>query len=149
MRDFLLANYLWIKALHIVAMVAWMAGMMYLPRLFIYHHQAAKGGEAERLFIQMERRLLKGIINPSMIAVWVLAGLMLYANPALLKTPWFIAVKFPAVLGISAIHGFYANAQKAFARGERPRSDKFWRIANEIPFLLMMVAIVMAVLKPF
>ena len=149
MRDFLLANYLWIKALHIVAVVAWMAGMMYLPRLFIYHHQAERDGEAERLFVQMERRLLKGIINPSMIAVWVLAGLMLYANPTLLKTPWFIAVKFPAVLGISAIHGFYVSAQKKFAKGERPRSEKFWRIANEIPFLLMMVAIVMAVLKPF
>ncbi len=148
MRDFLLSNYLWIKALHIVAIVAWMAGMMYLPRLFIYHHQAEKGGEAERFFIQMERRLLKGIVNPSMIAVWLLAALMLYVNPALLTTPWFIAVKFPAVLAIAAMHGLFANAQKKFARGERPRSEKFWRIANEVPFLLLMVAIVMAVLKP-
>lgn len=149
MRDFLLANYSWIKALHIAAVIAWMAGMMYLPRLFIYHHQAEKGGEAERFFVQMERRLLKGIINPSMIAVWALAALMLYANPALLTTPWFIAVKFPAVLAISAVHGLYANAQKKFARGERPRSEKFWRIANEVPFALMLVAVFMAVLKPF
>lgn len=148
MRDFLLSVYPWIKALHITAVIAWMAGMMYLPRLFIYHHQAEKGGEAERFFVQMERRLLKGIINPSMIAVWVLAALMLYANPALLSADWF-HVKFVMVLGISAIHGWYARARRAFERGERPGSEKFWRILNEIPFALMLAAVFLAVLKPF
>lgn len=140
--------YPWIKALHIAAVIAWMAGMMYLPRLFIYHHQAEKGGEAERFFTVMERRLLKGIINPAMIAVWLLAGVMLYANPALFAAGWFL-VKLPLVLGISAIHGFYARARRAFERGERPRSEKFWRIMNEIPFLMMLVAVFMAVAKPF
>ncbi|HNR77340.1 MAG TPA: protoporphyrinogen oxidase HemJ [Parvularculaceae bacterium] len=148
MRDFLLSVYPWIKALHIAAVIAWMAGMMYLPRLFIYHHQAEKGGEAERFFTVMERRLLKGIINPAMIAVWLLAGVMLYANPALFAAGWFL-VKLPLVLGISAIHGFYARARRAFERGERPRSEKFWRIMNEIPFLMMLVAVFMAVAKPF
>jgi len=147
-RDFLLSVYPWIKALHIAAVIAWMAGMMYLPRLFIYHHQAEKGGEAERFFTVMERRLLKGIINPAMIAVWLLAGVMLYANPALFAAGWFL-VKLPLVLGISAIHGFYARARRAFERGERPRSEKFWRIMNEIPFLMMLVAVFMAVAKPF
>ncbi len=121
--------------------------MMYLPRLFIYHHQAAKGGEAERFFVQMERRLLKGVINPSMIAVWLLAGLMLYANPALFSAGWFM-VKFPMVLGISAIHGWYARARRAFERGERPRTERFWRVMNEIPFLMMLIAVFMAVAKP-
>ncbi len=146
-RDFLLSIYPWLKALHIAAVIAWMAGMMYLPRLFIYHHQAERGGEAERFFVQMERRLLKGIINPSMIAVWVFAGLMLFANPAILADAWF-QVKFPMVLGIAAIHGWYARAQRAFENGVRPRTERFWRILNEIPFLLMLVAVFMAVVKP-
>jgi putative membrane protein len=147
-REFLLSVYPWLKALHIAAVVAWMAGMMYLPRLFIYHHQAERGGEAERFFVEMERRLLKGIINPSMIAVWVIAGLMLYANPGLLGAGWF-HIKLAMVIGISAIHGWYARARRAFEQGERPRSEKFWRIMNETPFLLMLVAIFMAVVKPF
>jgi putative membrane protein len=148
MREILLSNYLALKALHIAAVIAWMAGMMYLPRLFIYHHQAERGGEAERYFVQMERRLLRGIINPAMFIVWALAGLMLYANPALLGAGWF-HVKFAMVLSISAIHGWYAQARKRFERGERPRSERFWRIMNEIPFLMMLVAVFMAVLKPF
>lgn len=148
MREALLANYLWIKALHIIAVIALMAGLMYLPRLFIYHHQAEKGGEAERFFTAMERRLLKGILNPSIIAVWALGVLMLYANPALLSAPWF-HVKFAAVFIISGIHGYYARAQKQFARGERVRTEKFWRVINEIPFVLMMVAAVMAIVRPF
>jgi len=147
-REFLLSNYLWIKAVHIIAVIAWMAGMMYLPRLFIYHHQAEKGGEAERFFVLMERRLFLGIINPSIIAVWLLAGLMLYARPEIMGAGWFM-VKFPMVLGISAIHGWYSRARKAFERGERPRSEKFWRIINEIPFAMMIVAVLMAVVKPF
>jgi len=147
-REFLLSIYPWIKALHIIAVIAWMAGMMYLPRLFIYHHQAEKAGEAERLFTVMERRLFLGIINPSIIAVWLFAGAMLYARPDLMGQGWFM-VKFPIVLGISALHGYYSRARKAFARGERPRSEKFWRIVNEVPFALMLVAVFMAVVKPF
>lgn len=147
MRDFLLANYLWIKALHLIAVIAWMAGMMYLPRLFIYHHQAEKGGEAERFFVVMERRLFLGIVNPAIVAVWLLAGLMLYARPEIMGAGWFM-VKFPMVVGISAIHGFYSKARKAFARGERPRSERFWRIINEVPFVMMIVAVLMAVAKP-
>lgn len=148
MREFLLAHYQTVKALHIIAVIAWMAGMMYLPRLFIYHHQAERGGEAERFFVVMERRLLKGIVNPAMIAVWALAGLMLYANPALLATPWFL-VKLAAVTAISAIHGYYARARRLFERGERVRTEKFWRILNEIPFLLLILAALLAVTKPF
>jgi putative membrane protein len=147
-RDFLLANYLWVKSLHIIAVIAWMAGMMYLPRLFIYHVDAERGGEAERLFVVMERRLFLGIVNPSIIAVWALAGAMLYARPDIMGEGWFMA-KFPLVLTISAIHGFYSRARKAFARGERPGSVRFWKIINEVPFVLMIAAVFLVVVKPF
>ncbi len=148
MADFLVQHYLVLKALHLSAVIAWMAGMMYLPRLFIYHLDAARGGEGEAFFVKMERRLLKGVMTPSLIAVWLVAILMLTANPALLKAGWF-QLKLPMVIGISAIHGFYAVNQKKFEHGERPRSDRFWRIINEAPFVLMLVAVFLAVMKPF
>jgi putative membrane protein len=148
MRALLLDHYQTVKAIHLVMVIAWMAGMMYLPRLFVYHHQSAPGGEAERFFQQMERRLLKGIINPSMILVWLLGAAMLYANPALLSEPW-MHVKLAMVTAIAAVHGWYAAAFKRFARGERPRTERFWRIMNEAPFLAMIVAVVMVIVKPF
>lgn len=148
MAEFLASIYLWIKSLHLIAVIAWMAGMMYLPRLFIYHHQAEKGGEAEAKFVVMERRLLKGIINPSMIAVWLLGILMLVASPAILSSGWFY-VKLTFVLVISGIHGFYAASRRKFEVGERPRSEKFWRIMNEAPFVLLIGVVFLAVLKPF
>ncbi|MBT8471936.1 MAG: protoporphyrinogen oxidase HemJ [Marinicaulis sp.] len=148
MSEFLLNQYLWIKSAHLIFVIAWMAGMMYLPRLFVYHHQSEKGGEAERMLTQMERRLLKGIINPSMVAVWVLGILMLWANPDFLGNGWF-HVKLTLVLAISAIHGFYASARRKFEAGERPRTDKFWRIMNEVPFLALIVIVVMVIIKPF
>jgi len=148
MAAFLSSIYLWIKAVHLIAVIAWMAGMMYLPRLFIYHHQSERGGEAEKYFVQMERRLLKGIINPSMAAVWVLGILMLVANQAILSTGWF-GVKLVMVLAMSGIHGYYAAARKKFEAGERPRTEKFWRIMNEVPFVLLIVIVIMVILKPF
>ncbi len=147
MSEFLQSIYLWIKALHVIAVIAWMAGMMYLPRLFIYHLQSERGGEAERYFVTMERRLLRGIINPSMGAVWVLGILMLIANPGTVSTGWF-GVKFALVLALSGVHGFYAAARKQFEAGERPRSEKFWRIMNEVPFLMLIVIVFMVILKP-
>lgn len=148
MAVFLGSIYLWIKAFHLLVVIAWMAGMMYLPRLFIYHHQSEKGGEAERYFIQMERRLLKGIINPSMVLVWILGILMLIANTAILSSSWFY-VKLAAVVAISAIHGFYASSRRKFEAGERPRTEKFWRIMNEAPFLALIIIVIMVIVKPF
>lgn len=148
MSAFLAEHYLTLKALHLSAVIAWMAGIMYLPRLFIYHLEAGQGGEAEAFFVKMERRLLKGIMTPAMIAVWLFAGLMLAANPATFSAGWF-HVKLPMVIGISAIHGFYAATQKKFEKGERPKSGAFWRLMNEAPFVLMLVAVFMAILKPF
>ncbi len=148
MTAFLVSIYLWIKAVHLIMVIALMAAMMYLPRLFIYHHQAEKGGEAERHFITMERRLLKGIANPALIAVWVLGILMLIANPSILSSAWF-HVKLALVLGISGIHGFYAASQRKFAAGERPRTEKFWRLMNEAPFLMMVIIVILVIVKPF
>ncbi len=148
MREILIGAYPWLKATHIIMVIAWMAGMMYLPRLFIYHHQAAPGGEAAGYFAAMERRLLKGIMTPSLIAVWLLAGLMLFANPALFSAGWFHG-KLAAVLAISGIHGYYAAAQRKFEAGGKPRSERFWRVMNEAPFILLIVVVFLAVVKPF
>ncbi|WP_375204712.1 protoporphyrinogen oxidase HemJ [Hyphococcus sp.] len=148
MGEFLSGAYLWIKSFHLIMVIAWMAGMMYLPRLFVYQHQSEKGGEAERYFIQMQRRLLKGIINPSMILVWVLGILMLIANPAILSQGWF-HVKLALVVGISAVHGFYASSRRKFEKGERPRTEKFWRIMNEVPFLALIAIVILVIVKPF
>ena len=148
MREVLLGGYLWIKALHIAAVIAWMAGMMYLPRLFAYHHQAKPGGEAEALFVVMERRLLKGIINPAMIAAWLLGLLMLYLQPALLSAGW-LHVKLALALVMSGVHGYYARARKAFEAGRRPRSARFWKILNEGPFVLLLAILFLAIVKPF
>ncbi|MEM6650781.1 MAG: CopD family protein, partial [Pseudomonadota bacterium] len=111
--------YLWFKVLHILAVIAWMAGMMYLPRLFVYHHQSQKGGEAEQFFIQMERRLLKGIINPSLIALWVFGILLVLSNPVWAGQLWLWG-KIVLVLAITAVHGIYAKAVRQFGEGKRP-----------------------------
>ena len=148
MRTALLEIYPWIKALHLIFVVAWMAGMMYLPRLFVYHTEAKPGGEAVETFIKMERRLLRGIINPSMIMVWLLGLTMVYANPALMSAHWFW-VKFACAVGISGVHGYYAWARRKLEKGERPRSSVFWRIMNEAPFLLFIVIAIMVIVRPF
>ncbi len=148
MSSFLASIYPALKSLHVIAVIAWFAGMMYLPRLFIYHHQAVAAGEAEGFFVAMERRLMHGIMNPSIVAVWLFAILMLIANPGLLQAGWF-HMKLPLVLGISAIHGFYAAAQKRFEAGVRVRTERFWRIINEAPFVLMIAVVFLALTKPF
>lgn len=148
MAEFLAGIYLWVKAVHLLAVIAWMAGMMYLPRLFIYHLESEKGGEAETKFVIMERRLLKGIMNPSIAAVWILGILMVTANPGVLSSGWF-AVKLLFVIAISGVHGFYAASRRKFEAGERPRSTKFWRMMNEVPFVGLIIIVIMVIVKPF
>jgi len=148
LQSFLLSHYAWLKAFHIIAVIFWMAGMLYLPRLFVYHHQASEGGELERALLTQERNLLKIIMNPSMITVWVLALAMLAANTALLQAGWFHG-KLLLVLALTGIHGFYAGAQRKFATGNRLRSEKFWRIMNEGPALMVVVIVLLAVIKPW
>jgi putative membrane protein len=139
--------YEWIKAFHIIAVIAWMAGMLYLPRLFVYHSTAAAGSpEAEMLKI-MERRLLKAIINPAMIATWVL-GLWLVWRGGWFASGWFHA-KFALVLVLSGLHGYYARALRAFAADRNERSARFWRFMNEAPTILMILIVILVVVKPF
>jgi putative membrane protein len=139
--------YLWLKAFHIIAVIAWMAGMLYLPRLFVYHCDAPPGSPQSETFKIMERRLLRIIINPAMIATWVL-GLWLAWQGDWFKAGWLHG-KLALVLAMSAVHGLFARWVKDFAADRNPRSQKFYRIANEIPTLLMILIVILAVVKPF
>ena len=139
--------YLWIKALHIIALIAWMAGMLYLPRLFVYHSVALAGSPQSETFKVMEWRLLKLIINPAMAATWVF-GLLLVWRGDLFGAGWMQA-KFALVLALSAVHVFFSRWVKDFAADRNTRPQKFYRIANEIPTILMILIVILVVLKPF
>jgi protoporphyrinogen IX oxidase len=139
--------YEWIKALHVIAVISWMAGMLYLPRLFVYHCKAEKGSPQSETFKVMERRLLKAIINPAMIVTW-LAGLYLVWAGHFYLSGWFHA-KFLLVLILSAVHGFFARCVKDFATDGNRRSQRFYRIINEVPTLLMIGIVILVIVKPF
>ena len=148
MQTELLIHYDWLRAIHLIAVMSWMAGMLYLPRLFVYHVEAKKGSKQSETFKVMEYRLLKFIINPAMIIAWVLGGLMLYANPSLLEAGWMHG-KLLLVLIMSAIHGELAKHVRLFGKDENVKSDKYFRILNEIPTVLMILIIIFAVVEPF
>lgn len=145
---FLQSHYDWLKALHIIAVISWMAGMLYLPRLFVYHARARKGFEPSETFKIMERRLLKFIMNPAMIATFIFGGLMLWANPALFQEGWMHA-KITLVLLMAGLHGFFAKTVKVFAKDANTRDDKFYRYLNEAPTLLLIIIVVLVFIKPF
>jgi protoporphyrinogen IX oxidase len=144
--------YQWIKAFHIIAVIAWMAGMLYLPRLFVYHCATAKGSEQSETFKIMERRLLRAIINPAMVATWLL-GLWLAWNGPDSRYGWFasgwLLAKLVLVLALSALHGFFARWVKDFAADRNQHSQRFYRIINELPTLIMIGIVILAVVKPF
>jgi len=146
--EFLLAHYNWIKALHIISVIAWMAGMLYLPRLYVYHAGAAKGSDLSETLKVMERRLLRFIINPAMGATFLFGILMIVANPDLLHQPWLHA-KLTLVLILSGIHGLFSRWRKQFERDENTRPAKFYKIWNEIPTVLMIVIVILVAVKPF
>ena len=139
--------YEWIKALHVIAVISWMAGMLYLPRLFVYHCAAAKGSVQSETFKLMERRLLRAIINPAMIATWLL-GLWLAWQGHWFDSGWLQA-KLALVLAMSAVHGLLARWVKAFSADANAHSQKFYRIINEVPTILLIVIVILAVVKPF
>ena len=136
------------KALHVIAVISWMAALLYLPRLFVYHADADKGSELSETLKIMERKLLRIIMNPAMIASWLFGLFMVAGNPALLTQGWFHA-KLTAALLLSGFHGFLAASRKKFLRDENTRPSKFWRFANEVPSLLMVIIVVMVIVKPF
>jgi putative membrane protein len=144
--------YGWIKAIHIIAVIAWMAGMLYLPRLFVYHCAAETGSVQLETFKVMERRLLRGIINPAMIATWVFGLWLAWLGPDS-HYGWFasgwLQAKLALVVILSGVHGLFARWVKAFGRDENRHSQKFYRIINEVPTVLMIVIVILVVLKPF
>ena len=138
---------LWVKALHIISVIAWMAGMLYLPRLFVYHAQAVKGSEASETFKVMERRLLKAIVNPSMILVFLTGFTLVYLTGDW-RDGWWQA-KFILVLGLAGLHGYFARCVRSFAEDRNERPARFYRFLNEAPTILMVFIVVLAVVKPF
>ncbi len=139
--------YDWIKSLHVIAVISWMAGMLYLPRLFVYHCGVAPGSEASETFKVMERKLLRYIINPAMIVSWV-AGLWIAIVVFGFQGGWLHA-KLALVLGLSAAHGYFAKAVADFARDEGNRNHRHWRFMNEVPTLIMIAVVILVIVKPF
>jgi putative membrane protein len=147
--DFLAPFYLWIKALHVISVIAWMAGMFYLPRLFVYHCEVAPGTAESERFKVMERRLLRQIINPAMIATWSF-GILLVLTPGVIdwSAGWW-HVKLLAVILMSALHGELSRWRRGFLEDRNTRSQRFYRIANEIPTVLVVIIVVMVIVRPF
>ncbi|MBO0664319.1 protoporphyrinogen oxidase HemJ [Jiella sp. MQZ9-1] len=143
------SGYLWVKALHVFSVIAWMAGMLYLPRLFVYHADAAVGSLQSETFKVMERRLLRGIINPSMIGTWVAGVWLAWFGGWLQSGDLWIWVKVVLVLAMSGIHGMLTAATRRFAEDRNERPARYWRIVNEIPAVLLIGIIIMVVVKPF
>jgi putative membrane protein len=146
MKELLLNHYLVIKAFHVIAVIAWMSGMFYLPRLFVYHTQTTPGAADYKRFIVMERKLLKIIMNPALIAVWIL-GLTMAWLMDYWPLHWFQA-KLALVAAMTWTHHSYAIWVKDFALGRNMRSARFFRIWNEVPTVLMIGIVILAIVKP-
>jgi putative membrane protein len=147
--DVLVASYPWIKALHIVAIIAWMAGLLYLPRLYVYHAQLEPGSAPSELFKTMERRLLRAIMNPAMIAAWTF-GSLLVLTPGVVdwSAGWWHG-KLLGILALTTLHHHLALARKDFLAGQRRHSGRYWRAMNEVPTLALLLIVVMVIVKPF
>ncbi len=147
MVGFLGEGYLWVKALHIIAVIAWMAGMLYLPRIYVYHCAAEPGSAQSETFKVMERRLLRAIVNPAMIASWLL-GLLLVAHLDAWSEPWMHG-KFALLLGMQLIHAGFARWRRHFANDANRHQAGFYRIVNEVPTVLMIGIVLLVVVRPF
>ena len=139
---------LWTKVIHILAVVSWMAGLFYLPRLFVYHADRTVGSESSELFKVMERRLIKAIMRPAAL-VTLASGPLLWWLYGFSPAEMWLNVKLLAVLGLMGVHGFLEMCVKRFARDERPYASRTFRIVNEVPTLLLIVIVIMVVVKPF
>jgi len=137
----------WIKAFHVISVIAWMAGMLYLPRLFVYHSEVAVGSPESEMLKRHEQLLLRRIVNPAMIAVWVF-GLTMAILMQTYEDTWF-QIKFVLVVIMSGLHGFFAASVKRFARDANTHSTRFWRIINEVPFVLVIAIVILVIVQPF
>jgi putative membrane protein len=139
----------YIKAFHVIAIIAWMAGLLYLPRLFVYHAGAAKGSELSETFKVMERRLLRFITTPAMIAAWVLGLWLAFSGLIDWRADGWFHAKLALVILLSAFHGLLAKWTKDFADDRNTHSARFYRIANEVPTILMVAIVILVVVRPF
>lgn len=141
--------YLIVKSLHIIAIISWMAGMLYLPRLFVYHAQAATGSDASEMLKTMERKLLRYIINPAMILSFIFGGILVFQIDALAPGNGWFHAKLTLVILLTAIHGLLARHRRAFAEDRNTHSAKYYKILNEVPTVLMIGIVFLVILKPF
>ena len=139
--------YLWLKAFHVIAIIAWMAGMLYLPRLFVYHCEAEPRSRQSETFKTMEQRLLNVIITPAMAVSWVLGLWLAWAGGSYVAG--WLQAKVVLVIGLSALHGFFVRCVRAFACDENRHSQRFYRIINEVPAVLLVGIVILAIVKPF
>jgi protoporphyrinogen IX oxidase len=139
--------YLWLKAFHIIAVIAWMAGMLYLPRLFVYHAGVVPGSEQSETFKLMERRLLKAIINPAMAATWLLGLTLVWLGDW--HTARWLWAKLILVIVLSALHGQFVRYWRDFAADRNQHSQKFYRVINEVVTVLLVLIVILVVVKPF
>ena len=149
MMEFLIDAYLWIKALHIISVIAWMAGLLYLPRLFVYHADAEVGSDKSETFKVMERRLLRAILNPAMIAAYVFGILLLIGSPMVDWASGWLWTKLTLIAVLTVLHHVYALWRKSFERDANTRPARFYRMWNEAPAVVMIGIVLMAVAKPF
>ncbi len=140
--------YLWIKALHVIAVISWMAGQLYLPRLFVYHAAAPLGSSSSETFKVMEAKLMRIIMTPAAIASWLFGLTMIALNPALLNSGW-LPVKLLFVVGLTVMHMLMSRWRRDFAADSNHRSQRFFRVANEVPTLALMVVVIMVIVRPF
>ncbi|HWA91274.1 MAG TPA: protoporphyrinogen oxidase HemJ [Rhizomicrobium sp.] len=147
MTAFLSNNILWIKAFHVISVIAWMAGMFYLPRLFVYHTETVPGSAESERFKVMEGKLLRTIINPAMIATWVF-GLTLAILTEAYKEHWLQA-KFVLAILMSGLHGYFVGRVRAFAQDRNDKPARFYRILNEVPPVLMVFIVILVIVQPF
>jgi len=149
MRDFLADIYPWILAFHIIAVMFWMAGMYYLPRLFVYHAEAMERDEPFAMFEVMEKNLLRIIMTPAMIVAWILGLCLILRSGFWESAGIWLDVKLSLVLILTGYHGFLAASRKKFLTGQLPRSSKFYRMINEIPPALTVFIVILVVVQPF
>jgi len=141
--------YEWFRAAHIIFVIFWMAGLLYLPRLFVYHSKAVLGGEMDESLKIQERNLLRIIMTPSMLGALIFGVILIGLRIDALTTQFWLILKLILVFGLFAYHGFLSGERKKFGRGERPRSEKFYRMINEIPSITAIFIVILAVVEPF
>ena len=139
----------WVKALHVISVIAWMAGMMYLPRLFVYHADSVVGSDKSETFKLMERRLYRGIITPAMIATWVFGLWLAFGYGIVDFSMGWMWLKAAMVLALSGVHGWYGSLLRAFQQDRNEKPAKFFRAINEIPFVMAIIIVIAVIVKPF